>query len=309
VSAELIDDPHPNMKQGKTFFGLGGDWIRETGVYLAPGHNDADTEINVVLWLHGTDVPNIQDFFHSNDSKVRECVRTSGRDVILIAPHLGYAYKDKAGKWHGKLSAGKLAEADGGEKYLKQVFGALRRKLGTTGKFLVNKLIVAAHSGGGRIMRAEVVPNLGKMTADECWGFDCLYNPAGDWNTFVRTAQVPCFFYFGTGTQPDYGGCPTEFWKLALGTPGSPNPAGGVAANVSLAPALPGVEDDTVAFESLNDIKRKSHLAPYERLRKEADALLDHRARYWSFLFRKHLRGHYPVATDLFPVRLKNTKF
>ncbi|MEY9702513.1 hypothetical protein ABIF50_004965 [Bradyrhizobium diazoefficiens] len=116
---------------------------------------------------------------NSYSTRLREQVRDSGKDVVLIAPFLGYEYA-VGDTFAGNYNVSDLATASWGERYLEEVLGALARFLGLSSTSIpqlqIGKLIIACHSGGGNGMR-NLVGNLGKyqgkLTA--CWGFDCLY--------------------------------------------------------------------------------------------------------------------------------------
>ncbi|AND88970.1 MULTISPECIES: hypothetical protein [Bradyrhizobium] len=153
--------------------------MKPTAVYLPPKHPTAATKFDVVIWLHGFYVKNHEFLFHNDPARLREQVRDSGKDVVLIAPFLGYEYA-VGDTFAGNYNVSDLATASWGERYLEEVLGALARFLGLSSTSIpqlqIGKLIIACHSGGGNGMR-NLVGNLGKyqgkLTA--CWGFDCLY--------------------------------------------------------------------------------------------------------------------------------------
>ena len=153
--------------------------MKPTAVYLPPKHPTAATKFDVVIWLHGFYVKNHEFLFHNDPARLREQVRDSGKDVVLIAPFLGYEYA-VGDTFAGNYSVSDLATANWGERYLEEILGALARFLGLSSTSIpqlqIGKLIIACHSGGGNGMR-NLVGSLGKyqgkLTA--CWGFDCLY--------------------------------------------------------------------------------------------------------------------------------------
>lgn len=153
--------------------------MKPTAVYLPPKHASAATKFDVVIWLHGFYVKDHEFLFHVDPARLREQVRDSGKDIVLIAPFLGYEYALGDG-FAGNYNVKDLAAPNWGERYLEEILGALAKFLGGSSTSIpqlqIGKLILACHSGGGNAMR-HLVGTLGryqpKLTA--CWGFDCLY--------------------------------------------------------------------------------------------------------------------------------------
>jgi hypothetical protein len=178
----LTYDPTPAIA-GRTYYsdsGL-GQWRKPTGVYLPPGLDLDKGQIDMVLYLHGWYVKNIQQLFNSDPAWIRNAVLGSNKNVALVAPYLGrgeqgggtYSVRDLTGNW--------------GEFYINDVLNALvpptipkpdlfRTQVGLIPRLRLRKLIIACHSGGGAGMR-NLVNALGRYKANlaECWGFDCLY--------------------------------------------------------------------------------------------------------------------------------------
>jgi hypothetical protein len=132
------------------------------------------------VYLHGFYVqPDRLFLFNSDPTRARQQVLNSGKDVVLIAPFLGYMDKNKAGAWVGAYDWKDLGAAGWGERYLNQVLLLLARtrKPGATTPLGVKNLVIAAHSGGGKSMR-NLVDTLGayRPLLRECWGLDCLYH-------------------------------------------------------------------------------------------------------------------------------------
>ena len=153
--------------------------MKPTALYLPPKHATAATKFDVVIWLHGFYVRDHEFLFHNDPARLREQVRDSGKDVVLIAPFLGYEYA--VGKsYAGNYSVKDLAAPTWGERYLDEILGALANFLGASStsipRLQICKLIIARHSGGGDAMRI-LVGRLGKYQSNltPCWGFDCLY--------------------------------------------------------------------------------------------------------------------------------------
>lgn len=153
--------------------------MKPTAVYLPPTHHAEATKLDVVIWLHGFYVKDHEFLFLHDPAKLREQVRDSGKDVVLIAPFLGYEHAE-GGKFVGNYSVKDLAEETWGERYLNEILGALAKFLGAGATSMpqlqIGKLIIACHSGGGNAMR-NLVGSLGKHQSQlkACWGFDCLY--------------------------------------------------------------------------------------------------------------------------------------
>ncbi|MGY0575461.1 hypothetical protein ACTGJ9_034125 [Bradyrhizobium sp. RDM12] len=102
--------------------------MRPTAVYLPPKHLTTATKFDVVLWLHGFYVRDHEYLFRNDPARLREQVRDSGRDVVLIAPFLGYEYA-VAGSFAGNYNVKDLASAKWGERYLDEILGALAKWL------------------------------------------------------------------------------------------------------------------------------------------------------------------------------------
>jgi hypothetical protein len=199
-----------------------GQWAKPTGIYVAPGVDFDKGVVNVVLWLHGWFVNDIEKFFKGDRSKVREQVWSSGKNVVLVAPYLGLGYKG-GGNYSVKDLQGRW-----GETYLNQVLGSLaimrdpstytppwKRKdmsivgAATSPGLRLGKLVIACHSGGGEGMR-NLAAALGgyKGNLAECWGFDCLYhaNPnlppddANFWYDWVSKGGCPVYISYGAST-------------------------------------------------------------------------------------------------------------
>lgn len=153
--------------------------MKPTAVYLPPKHVTAATKFDVVIWLHGFYVRDHEFLFHNDPARLREQVRDSGKDVVLIAPFLGYEYA-VGHSFAGNYNVKDLAAPKWGERYLEEILGALAKFLGASSNSIpqlqVGKLVIACHSGGGNAMR-NLVGSLGKYQSNltACWGFDCLY--------------------------------------------------------------------------------------------------------------------------------------
>jgi hypothetical protein len=111
---------------------------------------------------------------------LREAVRDSGKNVILVAPTLGPLCQS------GALTLWPDA-------YLDQVVLALRAHGGSkrwSVPQIWGNIILACHSGGGALMR-QIALRKNRYTNNilECWGFDCLYGDAPETNQWAWWAK------------------------------------------------------------------------------------------------------------------------
>jgi hypothetical protein len=213
---------------GRTFFttSVGGGML-PAAVYMPPNHNASANRLNVLLFLHGYYVGSTEALTNSDNCRLCEQVIASGKDIILIAPWLGY--KNAPDKEHGVLQTERLTEAKYGERFLKAILDALPEpstatlvasaaiggadaisgagpmvKIPPPPQLEIKNLVVACHSAGGVAMR-NVVQTLGAFEGKlrECVGLDCLYND-GDakfWHTRAQVAGAsPSFFFYGPST-------------------------------------------------------------------------------------------------------------
>lgn len=120
------------------------------------------------------------------------------KDVVLVAPWLGY--RDLSS---GSIGLGKLGEGKGCQLYLEEVLSALSDFHGVK-NLQINTLVIAGHSAGGLMMR-DVIGALGglKQNLKECWGFDCIYGPASTWSEWIRTnkTKAKLYFYIANGSN------------------------------------------------------------------------------------------------------------
>ena len=94
---------------GRTLFSKeAAHCIKPTAVYLPPKREGSGHTFNVVIWLHGFYVRNHKFLFRGDPARLREQVRDSNKDVVLIAPFLGFEYAV------GKSFAGNYSVDDSG---------------------------------------------------------------------------------------------------------------------------------------------------------------------------------------------------
>jgi len=155
-----------------------------TAVCVPSGFKAGD-KANLILFLHGTGQTSIRDYFQQTDHDLRPSLDSPNptKQVILIAP---------------TLSEGAQGGILGGDEADTIPTGALQWYLPLVSKELqkqkpnppipefddpskVDKIVLAAHSGGGKVMLALARTRGADKYADkivECWGFDCLYGQA-----------------------------------------------------------------------------------------------------------------------------------
>lgn len=187
--------------------------IRPTAVYLPPKREASGNKFNVVIWLHGFYVRNHKFLFRNDPARLREQVRDSNKDVVLIAPFLGFEYA-AGDSFAGNYSVKDLATPKWGERYLDEVFAAICRfqfpDLQPPPQLQISKLVIACHSGGGTGMR-NLVGSLGKYQSSlkACWGFDCLYGASANpddatfWYQWLSGPDVKALeIVYGPSTLP-----------------------------------------------------------------------------------------------------------
>ncbi|MGH7249953.1 MAG: M15 family metallopeptidase, partial [Minisyncoccia bacterium] len=175
-----------------------------TAIYAPAGYKPS-APTDVVIYLHGhkTGIPgtntNIQQYLNyagDNTLKLREAIAASGRNLILVAPTLGPL-----------AQPGKLTNAANFDSYVSRSIDAIKayifKKFSYSGQFNFNKLIIAAHSGGGKAMLDIVrMPGTLSKAISEVWGFDCWYQASSDWTKYASAnPAVKIFAYYYNSQQ------------------------------------------------------------------------------------------------------------
>lgn len=211
MACELKEED-PNTFPGKTLFSTAGsNCMKRTAVYIPAGPAQTDLALNVVLWVHGWYVRNHMYLLQGDRSKLREQVRDSKKQVVLIAPFLGHTNPNLKTPVR-EFSVSSMADANWGEKYLDEVLLAIAKERNSASppKLEIKNLVLACHSGGGEGMRS-LHGTLGKHRSKlkECWGFDCLYGANGSpddatfWHdTMLKSDALPLYFVYGPSTLP-----------------------------------------------------------------------------------------------------------
>jgi hypothetical protein len=213
MACKLVPDPKDTFPGTTLYSPPRSSCPKQTSVYRPP--NAAKTnKLNVIVWLHGFYVNGDRFLFQLDDVMVRQRVLSSGRDVVLIAPYLGYGYFDKNGDPAGDFDTSDLGTPKWGENYFTEVLKGIAKDIDPKSPpdLDIKNLILACHSGAGSGMRG-MVDTLGKFlpVLRECWGFDCLYgrgdprkgiiDDANFWFNHSSSAR-PLFIFFGPTTIP-----------------------------------------------------------------------------------------------------------
>jgi hypothetical protein len=184
VSCELEEDDIGTFPGVTLFTKPDAHCIKPTAVYFPPKHAASSKKLDVVLWLHGFYVKDHKFLFRGDLARIREQVRDSGKDVVLIAPFLGFEYA-VGDSVAGNYDIKDLATPRWGERYLDQIIAAISQfqtpNVKPPSLLQIGKLVIACHSGGGNGMR-NLVGSLGKYQSSltACWGFDCLYGASAN---------------------------------------------------------------------------------------------------------------------------------
>jgi hypothetical protein len=170
------------------YFPIGLDKTNPTGVFFPPGFSFAK-EIDVILFFHGNKQglwENINEYWRGNvaNIRLRENVVDSGRNVVLVAPTMG------AVPGHGGVRTSEIgifAQDGGGMCFLDHVATWLAkyepRYADKNITPQVRKVVLAAHSGGGNAIHAQMESMKSKLCA--IWGFDIVLGGADDWINFA----------------------------------------------------------------------------------------------------------------------------
>ncbi len=162
---------------GKTCYlpvSLGKTLPAKTGVFIPACFNPGE-KIDVVVFLHGhisaADAAGFKkkgiEHYWKNYSNIREHFRKSGRNAILLAPTLGPV---------SSKSFGSLGNKNGFDDYIASCFKELKDQNCLDHQGVPNRIILAAHSGGGNPMGKILnTTNVLGDNIEEVWGFDCLY--------------------------------------------------------------------------------------------------------------------------------------
>jgi hypothetical protein len=170
----------------------------QTAIFVPKGTDKGNTSVDLLLYLHGfktrsglKEDSTIKDFFSKKLFDLRVPINESDRNLILVAPTMD----DTS---HAGMLAEHPAFFDG---YIEKVLDILQSEFFGNNRPSVNKLILAAHSGGGAPMltmaRMKTSKYISKVV--ECWGFDSMYQNAirkpspFSWEEWLKDASKKYF--------------------------------------------------------------------------------------------------------------------
>ncbi|HYI94833.1 MAG TPA: penicillin-insensitive murein endopeptidase [Bryobacteraceae bacterium] len=173
-----------------------------TGIFFPAGYK-AKAEVDLLIYFHGHRIEkrNVKESIVSYWNKaytpyftLREVLNESGRSVVLVAPTLG-----------PRSQPGWLGSKGGLDRYVNQVLAAMTAHRPHKGmKLSVGSIVLAAHSGGGAVMRMAATRG-GKYSAKirECWGFDCLYDgvDAAAWSAWAKSHPKSKLYFYWKDTK------------------------------------------------------------------------------------------------------------
>lgn len=171
-----------------------------TGFYI-PQHFDTSLPVFILLYLHGhrgCGNGTIRKYFTESYFKpFGGSIEASGKNIILVAPTIGPLSQ-----------GGNLNNKGGMDEYLTRAIDSLNKT--NLFKNIIQKdkvnIILAAHSGGGKVMLNIMQKNNVDMVV-EVWGFDCLYQSPDSWNSValnfkgLNEGKETLFFYNRKGTR------------------------------------------------------------------------------------------------------------
>jgi hypothetical protein len=158
----------------------------ETAIYLPPGLRRS-AQVDLLVYLHGWETDrngrvicgrarNIAEYLADKQFALREVVRDSGKNAILVVPKLGT---------HSE--PGTLANPGGFARFIEAVLGTLASCRAWTAAPVLRRLILAGHSGGGATV-GRIAAERGELVAylKEVWMLDALYGKVvPSWATFL----------------------------------------------------------------------------------------------------------------------------
>lgn len=191
-----------------TGFALGSESpaIVQTGIYV-PEFYKARPEVDLIVYFHGHKIPSglstrgtISEYWkRPRPFLLREAVNDSGKNVVLVAPTLGIYSQ-----------AGKLTSPNSFDMYVDGILQVLAKSgpyAGGNFMPVVGNIVLACHSGGGKVMRRLVqMTHRYSNKIRECWGFDCLYDScdAAVWRQWaLGNSNLKLFVYY-RGSTRDY---------------------------------------------------------------------------------------------------------
>lgn len=192
-------------------------WVNENGIakmtaiFVPPDFN-INAQADIIIYLHGhklaypgttSSIKQYLEYPKPSYFNFREAIAKSGKNVIFVAPTLG-----------PRSQYGNLVQNF--DAFMEKVLASVREYIilrrGLKGSLKMGRLIIAAHSGGGKAMLAIAHSNQQyAKRVSEFWGFDSLYQGGGEskgsWIYFASqnpaTKKIYAYYYDTTSTGSD----------------------------------------------------------------------------------------------------------
>lgn len=161
--------PHPQRAEGHKykdqFFSAAEHYTNDTvAIFIPKGFRETGT-IDFVVHFHGWQ-NNVEGVLKRY--QLIEQLLASKRNAVLVVPQGPYNASDSFG--------GKLEDADGFARFMKDVADTLREKSTFANKsFTIGKIILSGHSGGYQVISSIVAHGGLTEHIKEVWLFDALY--------------------------------------------------------------------------------------------------------------------------------------
>lgn len=140
-----------------------------TGMFIPPSCTPS-AKTDIVVYLHGLygygSQSNGMELYWQHYSKIRQHFSSSNKNALLLAPSLSKNPQVET-----------LFRANYGfDKFIAACFTAMKAAKHIPEDAVPGRIIIAAHSAGGRPM-SDILNYRNKLLSqvEECWGFDCLY--------------------------------------------------------------------------------------------------------------------------------------
>ena len=200
--------------KGRTLYlpvSAGKGLMAKTGIFIPAGFTPT-REIDMVLYFHGhlgstvnvngnkKWVPNNKfqklgiEYYWKNYSNIRDCFSLSSKNAILIAPTLGSLSSSQFGSFGQDYFM---------DEFISSCFKELKSRNVLSAESIPNRIIPAAHSGGGNPMGFILTrKNRLRDKIIEAWGFDCLYGKTVEsswiknYDTWAKSNQDKFFYHF-----------------------------------------------------------------------------------------------------------------
>jgi hypothetical protein len=133
--------------------------LEKSAIIISDGFVKAE-KINVVLYFHGYSAPPIDQYFKNR--KFKDIIDASKKGFVFIAPQLGPKSEF-------------LTSAADAIAYVNRMLGMLARFGPFASAPTIEKMVLAAHSGGGSPMLSATGWFKDVFPVAEAWLLDCLY--------------------------------------------------------------------------------------------------------------------------------------